>query len=221
MRAGTAWPRRTPGHGGTAKPTRMQNAAPGETRLGAACITAFLLGYLPGILLGRGGTAAGAALAAYYMDKQSFAAFGPVFLDLFAGAFLQSTIVLLCGFCALGAVPLAALFAVKGTYLGFCAANVFAAGGAKGLVAHWLITCLPDLGLLLLLFSLTVCAGPLCAALLRTALGGAAPVGILNSASPAALTRTLLWRYGLVLAASAACCALGAGSAVFFAAILL
>lgn len=195
-----------------------QNAAPGEMQLGAACVTAFLLGYLPGILLGRDGTSAGAALAARCMDKQSFAAFGPVFTDLFAGAFLQSTLVLLCGFCALGAVTLTALFALKGMWLGFCAANVFAAGGARALVAHWLISCLPDMAVLLLLFALTLRAEPLCGALLRTALGGAQPA---SSMSPAALTRSLLWRYGLVLAGSAACCALGAMSAVFFAGVLL
>lgn len=219
MRAGTAWPRRGPVHSGPERARKpAQIAAPGEMQLGAACITAFLLGYMPGILLGRSGTAVGAALAARYLDKQTFAAFGPVFSDLFAGAFLQSTLVLLCGFCALGAVPLALLFAVKGMWLGFCAANVYAAGGAGALVAHWLITCLPDMGILLLLFALTLRAGPLCGALLRTALGAVPPAG---SMSAAALARSLLWRYGLVLAVSAACCALGAGSAVFFAGILL
>lgn len=219
MRAGTAWQCRAPAAGSMTRPQKTkQSAAPGEIQLGAACITAFLLGYLPGILLGRGGTAAGAALAARYMDRQCFAAFGPVFTDLFAGAFLQSTLVLLCGFCALGALTLTALFALKGTWLGFCAANVFAAGGARALVAHWLISCLPDLGILLLLFALTLRAGPLCGALLRTVLGGTPPAG---SLSAAALTRSLLWRYGLVLAGSAVCCALGAGSAVFFAGILL
>lgn len=216
MRAGMARPRPAPK--AAAAPGPVQNIAPGQSRLGAVCVTVFLLGYLPGILLGRGGTAVGTALAAHFMDRQSFAAFGPVFADLFAGAFLQCTLVLLCGFCALGAVPLAALFALKGVYLGFCAANVFASGGAKGLVAHWLITLLPDLGLLLLLFALTVCAGPVCAALLRSVLGA----GPLPGAPGAAvLTKALLLRYALVLAGSAVCCALGAGSAVFFAGVLL
>ena len=215
MRAGTAWPRRK---AGGAVRQANEKAAPGEMRLGAVCITMFLLGYMPGMLLGRGGTAVGAALAAHCMDKQSFAAFGPVFADLFAGAFLQCTLVLLCGFCALGAVPLAALFAIKGAWLGFSAANVFAAGGAKGLVAHWLITCLPDLGVLLLLFALTLCAGPLSAALLRSVAGGGPVTG---SAGTVILARTLLLRYALVLGGSAVCCALGAGSAVFFAGALL
>lgn len=219
MRAGTAWSRRSPLPGGAAKaPKSMQNTAPDEIHLGAVCVTVFLLGYLPGIWLGRGGTAAGSVLAAQYMDKQSFAAFGPVFVDLLAGAFLQSTLVLLCGTCALGMLPLVLLFAIKGGWLGFCAANVYAAGGAGALVAHWLITCLPDLAVLLLLFSLVLRAGPLCRALLHTVLGGARPAG---SCSVTALARTLLWQYGLVLAGSAVCCALGAWSAVFFAGVLL
>ena len=216
MRAGTARPR--PVLKMAAGPGPTQNTAPGQSRLGAVCVTVFLLGYLPGILLGRGGTAAGTVLAAHFMDRQAFASFGPVFADLFAGAFLQCTLVLLCGFCALGAVPLAALFALKGCYLGFCAASVFAAGGAKALVAHWLITLLPDICLLLLLFALTVCAGPVCTALLHSVLGAGPLPG---APGAAALTKALLLRYVLVLAGSAVCCALGGGSAVFFAGILL
>lgn len=188
----------------------------GSVRPGLLLTVFFLLGYLPGILAGRGGLPLGQALAAFYMDRQSFAAFGPVFVDMLAGAFLQCTLVLLGGFCALGWAVMAAVFALKGAYLGFCAASVFAAGGARALVVHWLLNCLPDLAVLMLLFSLALCAEPLSTALLRAAFGGGDRFG-----STAALSRALLVRYLIVLAAGAGCCALGAWSAVFFAAALL
>lgn len=180
---------------------------------------AFFLGYLPGILTGRDTAGSGSLLAAYYMDKQNFASWGQVFEDLYAGAFLQATLVLLFGFCALGMLLLSVLFALKGMYLGYCAAAVFAQSGAKGLLIHWLLTCLPDLSIVFLLFFLAACAAALCRSLLRVAFGtagrGAAQASLYSQA------KALVLRYIAVLALGALFCALGSGSAVFLAAILL
>lgn len=198
------------------RPTPRKGGAAKDIRPWVGFGFAFLLGYLPGITLGRGAGFGVSILAEHYMDKQTFADFGAVFTDLFAGAFLQATILLLCGFCALGLGLMTAFFALKGMYLGFCAASVFAVGGAKSLVIHWLLTCLPDIGLLLVMLSLAACGAPLSFCLLRTALGSSTSPG-----NTYALSRACVLRYLLAVAIAALCCGLGAGTAVFLADILL
>lgn len=176
----------------------------------------FAIGYIPGVLAGRSGGFGVSALAEHYMDRQTFAAFGTVFADWFAAGFLQATLILLCGFCALGPGLLAAFFALKGMYLGYCAASVYADGGAKGLAAHWLLTALPSLGVLGALLALAAAALPLSFALLCSAFGERQPAEGLYSRS-----RTLILRYALTVAETALCCGLGGIVAVFLADILL
>ncbi len=178
---------------------------------------AFFLGYIPGILAGRGGGFGVSALAGHYMDKQTFSAFGPVFADAFGAAFLQVTLVLLAGFCALGLGLLAAVFALKGMYLGYCAASIYAAGGAGGLAAHWLLSFLPDIGILLILLALAARAAPLSFALLRGTFDERPQTG--TGLYP--LARALILRYALAVAVAALCCGLGSALAVCLAGILL
>ena len=176
----------------------------------------FVAGHLGGVLAGQLGVSElGKDLAAYYMDSTHYTAFSAVFLGLYSGAFLQLSAVALCGFSALGGGFLAAFFALKGAVFGLCAAGVFARGGARGLVVYWLMTCLPELCLLLLTLWLAVCAQRLAAALLRSLGGGGLHARPMNG------TKTLLLRYFTALVLGAAVCAAGGGSAVFFAGVLL
>lgn len=178
---------------------------------------AFLLGYLPGILAGRAGLLAlGGELAAYYMDGQRFAVFGSALAALYAAAFLQLTLTMLCGFSALGVPLLAGGFLLRGGFLGLGAASVFAEGGAKALVIHWLLTFLPELALLLLALWLAGCAAGLAGWLYRdTFCGGVARNALSASA------RRLLIRYGAALGMSLIVCLVGSGLDILFAGVLL
>ena len=100
----------------------------------------------------------GPGLAAYYSQAEHFAHWTQVFADLYSGAFLQCTIVFLCGFSALGPGLIGLFLAGKGVMLGLCAAGVYSNGGAHGLVVYWLLTCLSDLILLVLLLWLALSA---------------------------------------------------------------
>ena len=103
---------------------------------------AFLAGYLPGIWLGRDGTTAlGQQLAAWYTESPEGTAFAAAFGTRFAVGALQLCAVLLCGFCIWGIGLLVLFFAVRGGFLGFCAASVAAADGAVSDVAM-LLLCL-------------------------------------------------------------------------------
>lgn len=203
--------KREPAHQMRPRPRRAGAGTSAFTWLG--CGAALLAGYLPGILAGRSCT--DTALAAYYMDKQNFTAIGNVFGNCFASAFLQATLLLLCGLCCLGVGLQLAFFALRGAYLGFCAASVFAVGGARALLVHWLLTCLPDIGVLLLLAALATRAMPVSNALLHTTFGGGAQPGLYSAAKMLAL-----WYLGTALVA-AAVCALGAWGTVFLAGLLL
>lgn len=176
----------------------------------------FVLGYVPGVLAARGSGYGISALAEHYMDKQTFAELGTVFADTFAGAFIQATLLLLCGFCALGLGLMAAFFAIKGMYMGYCAAGIYAAGGARDLAVYWLLTGPAALGVLLALVALAFKAVPLSFALLRDAFGERTlPEETFANA------RALILRYALTVAVAALCCGLGSAFAVFLAGILL
>ena len=177
---------------------------------------AFFIGYLVGIFAGKWDASAfGTALAAYYMDTQHFASYWAVLSGLLAAVFLQASFVMLCGFHACGIAFLAAFFAAKGALMGLCAACVFSAGGAKALIIHWLLTCLPDLSTFLLLLWLALPTCGVCDTLFRCVFGGTAHISLSQSA------KRLLLRYLMVLCIGVPCCLIGAGAAVLFAGVLL
>lgn len=134
------------------------------------CAGVFLLGYLPGIWIGRTGTTSfGQQLAAYYaaLVQSQQASLPTMFLQNFSAAFLQIFAVLLCGFSAWGCGFLLLLFAVRGLFLGFSAASAAAAYGAKGLLLYRLATAIPDIATLLLCLWLAGSAAALAAELFR------------------------------------------------------
>jgi len=177
----------------------------------------FLAGYLPGIWLGRnGGSALGSQVAAYYMDKQNFASVASVFTGQFAAAFLQISLVMLCGLCAVGIPVLALFFGCRGVYLGLCASSVSTGYGAKGLVLYWLLAILPDLIIFLLVLSLASYAARLSSALCSQFFGAGVPKGLLT-----VLVKRLLVRAAAILILSAVAAALGAALSVFLAGVLL
>lgn len=79
------------------------------------------------------------------MSAQSYTAFWSVWCSWFAAAFLQASLIYLCGFHLWGSIFMGAYFAFKGTVLGVCASAIYASGGARALVVYWLLNCLPEL----------------------------------------------------------------------------
>ena len=79
------------------------------------------------------------------MAAQSYTAFWSVWCSWFAAAFLQASLIYLCGFHLWGSIFMGAYFAFKGTVLGVCASAIYASGGARALVVYWLLNCLPEL----------------------------------------------------------------------------
>lgn len=202
-------------------------AAPGPaaiTRNAACCVraapgfaAAFFLGYLPGIWLGRGEVLEiGAQLAGWYLDKQSYPAFGPVLANLAANAILQVTILFLCGLSAAGVPLLALFFTGRGCFMGLCAGSVFALGGAKSLVVYWLMHCLPDLGVLASEMWMALYATTLSGGLFQEVFGSGAPRGMISGGM-----RRLFIRYIVSFLLVLLFCVLGAGLDVLLAAILL
>lgn len=166
----------------------------------------FLLGYLPGIWAGRNGqTALGQQLADYWLQYGSLS-FRSGLSAAVSAAFLQLTAVLLCGFCAFGLCFCLLLFAARGLWLGFCAANVLAAGGSGALVLYRLLTCVADLSGLFLCLWLAAYALPVSTGLFRSIFCGGAPRGQL-----AAAARRLLVRYGTALILSLLFCLVNSG----------
>lgn len=108
--------------------------------------SAFLTGYLAGIPLGRFELhGAFTSLTEHVMAAQSYTAFWSVWCSWFAAAFLQASLIYLCGFHLWGSIFMGAYFAFKGTVLGVCASAIYASGGARALVVYWLLNCLPEL----------------------------------------------------------------------------
>lgn len=200
---------------GTVKPESIQRSSAGWK---AALLFGilFFIGYLSGIGEGRAGSSEfGAALASYYTDSANFAAVSPLFMTLFGAAFLQAVLVFLCGFSALGSLFLGTYFAARGAVLGLCAAGVFVSGGTRGLVVHWMLTCLPDMGVFLVMLWLAVRANQ-CAVLIFRSLINAG--GHVRSVPP---LKALLIRFAVALLLAAAVCLFGAASGVVFAGVLL
>lgn len=202
-------------------------AAPGPaaiTRNAACCVraapgfaAAFFLGYLPGIWLGRGEVLEiGAQLAGWYLDKQSYPAFGPVLANLAANAILQVTILFLCGLSAAGVPLLALFFTGRGCFMGLCSGSVFALGGAKALVVYWLMHCLPDLGVLAAEMWMALYATTLSGGLFQEVFGSGAPRGMISGGM-----RRLFIRYIVSFLLVLLFCVLGAGLDILLAAILL
>lgn len=176
----------------------------------------FFVGYLGGILQGRLGNSVFAqALASYYRDPQNFTAFTSLFADQFSGAFLQAVLVLACGFSAVGSGFLGLYFVARGAILGLCAAQVYMQGGTRALVVHWLLTCLPDLGVFLVMLWLAIQANR-CALGIFTGMVGHG--GRIRRIPP---IRQLLLRFVSALFLCAGICILGSASGVVFAGVLL
>lgn len=147
------------------------------------CAAAFLLGYLPGILAGRGGeTVLGQQLASYYMDAGHFSSWSSAFSNQMASTFVQLFLLTLCGLSAIGTGALVLFFAAKGIFMGFCAANLVALGGGQALLVYWVISCLPNIVLLFWELWLAGYAAQLSHGLFQSIFSGGAPRGQLEAA---------------------------------------
>lgn len=215
MRAAQAAPRRPERQTPVLRSADCGARRRGQTLSAPIFAAVFLIGYLAGIPLGRTGdeTLCG-AVAGYYMDANRCTAFLPAWGGWLSASFLQVSLVFLCGFHLWGNVFLGLYFAGKGAVMGFCAAAVYAAGGTRALIVHWLLNCLPDLGLFLLLLWLANNACRACRGLRRVILSG--------SHSPTAgELRRLCLCYLAAAGLSAAGSVLCAGSGVLIAGALL
>ena len=172
------WPRQPPLHAPQA------SAAPsGLQRLvwGYACL--FLLGYLPGLWLGRTGNwEPGQQLAAYYLAKTSYHTIFSEWQWQFSAAFLQLTALYFCSFSALGCFFFLTLFFLRGSFLGLCAACVLAAGESRGLACYWLLSSLPNLSVLFAGLWLAGYGSQLSAGLFQCVFAAGPPRGQLSAA---------------------------------------
>ena len=148
------------------------------------------------------------------MSAQSYTAFWSVWCSWFAAAFLQASLIYLCGFHLWGSIFMGAYFAFKGTVLGVCASAIYASGGARALVVYWLLNCLPELVLsaFMLWLAHSSCRGSQSLSSIvfsgcRCALNGA--------------IRRLSVHYLLCLLGCAVSSFMFSGSAVLFASVLL
>ena len=99
VRARMFWPRQP----ASRVPQAPANAAGRLPYVPLGCACLFLLGYLPGIWLGRTGAwESGSQLAAYYLTKSSYSTVFSVWQWQFSAAFLQLAALYLCSFSALG-----------------------------------------------------------------------------------------------------------------------
>lgn len=145
VRARMFWPRQP----ASRVPQAPANAAGRLPYVPLGCACLFLLGYLPGIWLGRTGAwESGSQLAAYYLSKSSYSTVFSVWQWQFSAAFLQLAALYLCSFSALGCFFFPILFFLRGGFLGLCAACVLAAGESRGLVCYWLLSSLSNLSVL-------------------------------------------------------------------------
>lgn len=181
------------------------------------CGVCFLIGYLPGIVLGRTGAAVlGEQLASYYLNPDQFTSWLDVCLNQTAAAFLQLLFLVFCGFSVAGAGLLPFFFLGKGAFLGFCAVYILAQGGASALAFYWLCICLPNVLLLFFYLWLAGYAAELSIRLFQTVFGPGAPRGRVEAA-----TRRLLVRSCVSLAASCVLSILCGGFTVLLARLLL
>lgn len=214
------WPVRRGVHG--AQPQHNMQPGAGRVSWTAARATLvfavlFFAGYLCGLILSRTWQpAVGEILAAYYTEKLHFTNLATVFAAFYSAFFLQLMAVLIFGSSPAGLVLMTALFLLRGSVLGICAAALYRTAGMRGLVIYWLLTFLPDATSLLLLLWVSGSACMLSHALLQLLLGGGTVRGALKVKA-----QSLLYRFGIALIAGAVCGVLGAASAILFAAVLL
>lgn len=176
----------------------------------------FLLGDVCGVLLGRGfDTVLGTALAEYALSSIGDPSYWSRFASLFATGFLQATLLLASGYCAVGAGVCGLFFALRGAYLGFCAANLYLLHGLRTLTVYWLGVFLPAAAMLVPLFRVAVCALPLSRGLWQSVFCGGAPRGKLP-----AVSRKLLYVYGVSLLVLLLISLCGAALGVLFASFL-
>lgn len=186
------WPRRPP------TPVSSAPVLPAAGRLrylpfGYAAV--FLLGYLPGIWLGRTGIwEPGSQLAAYYLAKTSYASLGAVWGWQFSAAFLQLAVLYFCSFSSLGCFFYLPLFFIRGSFLGLCAACVLTEGETHGLISYWLLHCLPNLTVLFTGLWLSGYGARLSAGLFQSIFSGSSARGQLSAA-----VRRLTVRFALCL----------------------
>lgn len=212
VRLGTPSLRAQPG-----LPTLQLLKTPGDAPLLLCFCGMFLLGYLPGILAWRGTPPAfGTELAAWCSDSARYANWAQTFTGQLAAAFLQFTLILLCGFCAFGLFFLVGNFLCRGIFMGFCAAGVYSTGGAKALLLYWLLSCLPDLLILLLGLFLAASAAKPAGYLYQHIFG----VGATRNGQKSA-TRKLLVRYLFSVLLAVPACAACSGFASLLAGLLL
>ena len=183
--------------------------------LGCACL--FLLGYLPGIWLGRTGAwEPGRQLAAYYLAKSSYSTVLAVWQWQFSAAFLQLAALYLCSFSALGCWFFLILFFLRGSFLGLCAACVLATGESRGLVCYWLLSSLPNLSVLFAGLWLAGYGAAMSNGLFQCIFSGGAARGQLASAF-----RRLTMRFLLCLLLAGAVSLVSAWLSFFLAGVLL
>ncbi len=156
-----------------------------------------------------------AALAAYAMDRQHLAVFARVFAEQFAAALAQLTLLLFCGFCALGLGIALLLFWAKGALWGGCTAIVYQTMGTRGLVVYWLLSILPEISLLLLCAGLAGQGAQVSRLLYGSVFGGS---GRMTGREKA---RSLVQGYLAAAMAAILLSGLSAGLALFFSGALL
>lgn len=174
--------------------------APSFSFVSAVCGGCFLVGYLPGILLGRTGAGIlGEQLAAYYSNPAQFTSWLDVCLNEMAAAFLQLLFLVFCGFSVAGSVFLLMFFLGKGAFLGYCAVYVLAQGGGNALAFYWLCVCLPNILLLFFHLWLAGYAAELSIRLFQTVFGSGAPHGRVEAAVRRLLVRSCVSLIGSCL----------------------
>lgn len=187
------------------------------TFIPAVCGVCFLVGYLPGIFLGRTGAGIlGEQLAAYYSNPVQFTSWLDVCFNEIAAAFLQLLFLVFCGFSVAGTGLLIVFFLGKGAFLGYCAVHVLARGGGSALAFYWLCICLPNILLLFFYLWLAGYAAELSISLFQTVFGAGAPHGRVEAA-----VRRLLVRSCVSLIAACLLSIFCSGFTVFLARLLL
>ncbi len=208
------WPRHPPAPMPQAKSIAMPG---GSQRFAWGCACLFLLGYLPGIWLGRTGCwEPGSQLAAYYLAKTSYSSVLAIWQWQFSAAFLQFTALYFCSFSALGCFFFLVLFFLRGGFLALCAACVLAAGENRGLICYWLLSSLPNLSVLFAGLWLTGYGSQLSIGLFQCIFSAGPPRGQLS-----ADFRRLTVRFLLCLLLAAAISLINSWLSIFLASVLL
>lgn len=164
------------------------------------------------------GTDAGAYMG-YYLDARLQTMAGPplrILSGQFLAAFLQLTLVLLCGFCAFGAALLVLQAALRGAVFGCFCAGLLARYAMQGALAEGLLFWLPEVLQAALQILLGACALQMSLRLATLCFGGRPRPGQ-PAGEPA---RRLLSRYLACCLAALIPCALSALSGLLFGPVL-